>query len=80
MCGSNIVNPIIRYYQLKNVATTCPAALSIRLAMQKTPLRNQAINPFFCYANRILRTTGQAVQLIIPGYDSQYSCDQEILC
>jgi len=48
-------------------ATTCPAALSARLTMQKNSLRNKAINSFFCYARRTLRTTGQAVQLINPG-------------
>nr|NOY01917.1 hypothetical protein [Gammaproteobacteria bacterium] len=56
-----------RFHLLGEDATACPAALGARLAMQKNALRNKAINLFFCYARRTLRTTGQAVQLINLG-------------
>ena len=67
MYGNKQIHLKVRPHLLGEDATTCPAALSARLAMQKNALRNKAINSFFCYARRTLRTTGQAVQLINLG-------------
>ena len=65
MHGNTRVYPKFGLHLFGGCATTCPAALIVRLAIQKKLLRNLAINLFFCYAKRTIRTTEQAVQLRI---------------
>jgi hypothetical protein len=58
---------LFHIHRISEGATPCIAALRTRLTIQKNSLRTYAINSFFCYVSRILRTTLHGVQLITLG-------------